>query len=49
MAVGLIQGWLDDGAGARFPEWATRKTDDELGALAGLEPARGRVREEVEA
>src|SRR6185312_16082680 len=44
--VGLIQGWLDDGEGERFPEWANRKTDDELGALAGLEPARGRVREE---
>jgi sulfite reductase beta subunit-like hemoprotein len=47
--VGLIQGWLDDGEGDRFPVWANRKTDDELGALAGLEPARGRVREEVEA
>jgi ferredoxin-nitrite reductase len=47
--LGLIQGWLDDGNGDRFPEWAIRKTDDELGALAGLEPARGRVREEVEA
>jgi ferredoxin-nitrite reductase len=47
--VGLIQGWLDDGKGDRFPEWANRKTDDELGALAGLEPAKGRVREEVEA
>ncbi len=47
--VGLIQGWLDDGSGDRFPQWANRKTDDELGALAGLEPARGRIREEVEA
>jgi sulfite reductase beta subunit-like hemoprotein len=44
--VGLIQGWLDDAEGDRFPVWANRKTDDELGALAGLEPARGRVREE---
>jgi sulfite reductase beta subunit-like hemoprotein len=43
--VGLIQGWLDDGEGERFPAWATRKTDDELGALAGLEPARVRERE----
>lgn len=45
--LGLIQGWLDDGEGERFPEWATRKSDDELGELAGLEPARQRVREEA--
>jgi ferredoxin-nitrite reductase len=48
-AVGLIQGWLDDGGDQRFAEWAVSKTDDELGALAGLEPAKQRVREEVEA
>ena len=48
-AVGLIQGWLDDGGRKRFAEWAVSKTDDELGALAGLEPAKQRVREEVEA
>jgi ferredoxin-nitrite reductase len=48
-AVGLIQGWLEDGGEQRFAEWAVSKTDDELGALAGLEPARQRVREEVEA
>src|SRR3954447_16763241 len=47
--VGLIQGWLDDGGGEPVPQWASRKSDDELGALAGLEPARQRVREEVEA
>jgi hypothetical protein len=43
--LGLIGGWLDDGAGERFPQWASRKSDDELGALAGLEPARVRERE----
>jgi ferredoxin-nitrite reductase len=48
-AVGLIQGWLDGGGEQRFAEWAVSKTDDELGALAGLEPAKQRVREEVEA
>jgi ferredoxin-nitrite reductase len=48
-AVGLIQGWLDDGGEQRFAEWAVSKTDDELGALAGLEPAKQRIREEAEA
>jgi ferredoxin-nitrite reductase len=47
--VGLIQGWLDEGERERFPQWASRKSDDELGALAGLEPARQRVREEAAA
>jgi ferredoxin-nitrite reductase len=47
--LGLIAGWLEETGGSSFPEWANAKTDDELGALAGLEPARGRVREEAEA
>ena len=46
-AVGLIQGWVDDGNGDSFAAWASRKTDEELGELAGLEPAKQRVREEV--
>jgi sulfite reductase beta subunit-like hemoprotein len=45
--AGLISGWLD----GRLPDesftaFTRRLTDDELGALAGLEPARKRVREE---
>jgi sulfite reductase beta subunit-like hemoprotein len=43
---GLVRGWL--GArleGERFPAFARRLTDDELGALAGLEPARKREKE----
>jgi sulfite reductase beta subunit-like hemoprotein len=47
---GLIDGWLtarDDGES--FPQFARRLSDDELGVLAGLEPAKARVREEVAA
>jgi sulfite reductase beta subunit-like hemoprotein len=47
---GLIAGWLDGRAsGESFPEFARRLSDEELGVLAGLEPARARVREEVAA
>jgi ferredoxin-nitrite reductase len=47
---GLIDGWLagrDDGES--FPQFARRLSDDELGVLAGLEPGKARVREEVAA
>ena len=47
---GLVAGWLAGRVnGETFPEFARRLSDDELGALAGLEPARTRVREEVAA
>ena len=47
---GLIQGWLDGREeGENFVSFARRSSDEELGALAGLEPAKGRQREEVEA
>jgi sulfite reductase beta subunit-like hemoprotein len=47
---GLISGWLDDRVeGESFSEFTRRLDDDELGVLAGLEPARARVREEREA
>lgn len=40
---GLIQGWLDGRAdGESFKAFCDRTTDDELGVLAGLEPARNR-------
>ena len=43
---GLVRGWLDArGDGERFPAFAARLSDDELGALAGLEPARKRERD----
>ncbi len=45
---GLVRGWLADRApGETFTEFQRRLSDDELGALAGLEPARKRVREEA--
>jgi sulfite reductase beta subunit-like hemoprotein len=47
---GLLRGWLarrDDGE--TFTEFQRRSSDDELGELAGLEPARKRVREEAAA
>ncbi|MGH3042024.1 MAG: nitrite/sulfite reductase [Gaiellaceae bacterium] len=47
---GLVAGWLGarvDGEG--FSAFAQRLTDDELGALAGLEPARSWAREREEA
>ena len=40
---GLIQGWLDGrNEGETFKAFCDRKTDDELGVLAGVEPARSR-------
>jgi sulfite reductase beta subunit-like hemoprotein len=47
---GLVRGWLERReAGETFTEFQQRLSDDELGALAGLEPARKRVREEAAA
>jgi sulfite reductase beta subunit-like hemoprotein len=47
---GLIAGWLDQRQdGESFTAFSRRLTDDELGVLAGREPAKGRVKEEVEA
>jgi len=47
---GLIAGWLEGRrAGESFPAFARRLDDDGLGALAGLEPARARQREEAAA
>lgn len=47
---GLVAGWL---AGRRegegFSSFSQRLTDEELGALAGLEPSRSRAREREEA
>jgi ferredoxin-nitrite reductase len=45
---GLVRGWLDGRVdGETFTEFQRRTSDDELGELAGLEPARKRVREEA--
>jgi len=48
--AGLIQGWLDGRTGEdeTFPAFARRQSDEELGLAAGLEPVKGRVREEAE-
>ena len=47
---GLVRGWLADRTeGESFTEFQRRLTDDELGVLAGLEPAKKRVREEAAA
>jgi ferredoxin-nitrite reductase len=47
---GLIAGWLEQRRdGESFTAFSRRLTDDELGVLAGREPAKGRVKEEVEA
>lgn len=44
---GLVAGWLDSRSrGESFPAFAQRLDDDALGLLAGLEPAKKRVREE---
>ncbi|HLX18774.1 MAG TPA: nitrite/sulfite reductase [Gaiellaceae bacterium] len=41
---GLVRGWLERrGDGETFTEFQRRLSDDELGSLAGLEPARKRV------
>jgi ferredoxin-nitrite reductase len=47
---GLVGGWLDGRLdGESFTAFTRRLSDDELGALAGVEPARQRDREEVAA
>jgi ferredoxin-nitrite reductase len=47
---GLVRGWLTRRAdGETFTAFQRRLSDDELGALAGLEPAKKRVREEAAA
>jgi ferredoxin-nitrite reductase len=44
---GLVQGWLVGRAeGEGFAEFSRRLTDEDLGVLAGVAPARGRDREE---
>ena len=44
---GLVQGWVTGrGEAESFAAFATRLSDDELGVLAGLEPAKKREREE---
>jgi sulfite reductase beta subunit-like hemoprotein len=46
---GLIAGWLDRRSpGEGFVSFARRASDEELGELAGLEPAKQRQREEAE-
>jgi sulfite reductase beta subunit-like hemoprotein len=47
---GLVRGWLAQRAdGETFTAFQRRLSDAELGALAGLEPAKKRVREEAAA
>jgi ferredoxin-nitrite reductase len=47
---GIVRGWLAQRTdGETFTAFQRRLSDDELGVLAGLEPAKKRVREEVEA
>jgi ferredoxin-nitrite reductase len=47
---GLVRGWLAQRSGGEtFTTFQRRLSDDELGALAGLEPAKKRLREEVAA
>jgi ferredoxin-nitrite reductase len=44
---GLVQGWVESRRAAEsFAAFSTRLSDEELGALAGLEPAKRREREE---
>jgi sulfite reductase beta subunit-like hemoprotein len=46
---GLIAGWIDRREpGESFPAFTRRATDEELGELAGLEPAKKRQRDEEE-
>jgi sulfite reductase beta subunit-like hemoprotein len=41
---GLVHGWLEGRAGDEtFTAFTKRLTDEELGALAGVAPARGRA------
>jgi len=43
---GLVAGWLGArGDGESFRAFCDRTTDDELGVLAGREPARAREKE----
>ncbi len=45
---GLVRGWLDTRTtDESFTAFQRRLSDDDLGALAGLEPAKKRVREET--
>ena len=47
---GLVRGWLDGRRdGERFTEFQRRLSGEELGLLAGLEPARSRRDAEEEA
>jgi sulfite reductase beta subunit-like hemoprotein len=47
---GLVRGWIAQREpDESFTDFQRRLSDDDLGALAGLEPARKRSREEVEA
>jgi sulfite reductase beta subunit-like hemoprotein len=49
LVEGLIGGWLEQRAdGESFRDFTDRVSDEELGVLAGREPARSR-REEAEA
>lgn len=44
---GLVRGWVEARRDAEsFAAFSTRLSDEELGALAGLEPAKRREREE---
>jgi ferredoxin-nitrite reductase len=46
---GLVAGWLDRRApGEGFVSFARRASDEELGELAGIAPAKGRQREEAD-
>jgi ferredoxin-nitrite reductase len=45
--AGLVEGWLEGrAAGESFTAFSRRLSDDELGVLAGVEPARKRERDE---
>ena len=47
---GLVRGWLEQRSdGETFTAFQRRQSDEELGVLAGLSPAKKRSREEVEA
>jgi hypothetical protein len=44
---GIVAGWIEGRRdGESFAAFSTRLSDDELGVLAGLEPARKRERAE---
>jgi sulfite reductase beta subunit-like hemoprotein len=46
---GVVRGWLDQRhEGETFTDFQRRLSDDELGTVAGLEPARKRIREEAD-